>query len=304
MGESKDHGVDAWTDWLRTGRHGGDPTAAREVSERLVVIRDRVIDSARLERDATLLDLGSGDGLVAFGALGPARPSLRVIFADVSVPLLRHCRVEAHRRGVASRCEFVNVSADRLDCLRDSTVDAVTSRAVLAYVADKPRAFREIHRVLKFGGRLSAAEPIMRDQALEAFAMSQALAARDVVADGDILPLVHRWKAAQFPSTPEALTQHPLVNYTERNLLGWAQAAGFTDVRLELHIHTSPARDVTWAAFTAVAPHPWAPSLDEILSERFSTDERRRFEAVLRPMVEGGGWMSVDSVAYLVAVKQ
>jgi ubiquinone/menaquinone biosynthesis C-methylase UbiE len=42
---------------------------------------------------------------------------------------------------------FVRSSADRLAAVAGDSVDAVTARSVLIYVADKPACFREFHRV-------------------------------------------------------------------------------------------------------------------------------------------------------------
>jgi hypothetical protein len=47
-------------------------------------IRDRVLDRACLRPELTLADIGSGDGLVAFGAIARMGPSQRVILTDVS----------------------------------------------------------------------------------------------------------------------------------------------------------------------------------------------------------------------------
>ena len=76
---------DAWADWLRTRRTGGDPEYERRMLEHLGTVRDRVLDNAGLASGETLLDVGCGNGLIAFGAL---ERGADVVFADVSRPLL------------------------------------------------------------------------------------------------------------------------------------------------------------------------------------------------------------------------
>src|SRR5438552_1275327 len=80
--------------------------------------------------------------------------------AGVSEPLLDHSRGLAREKGVADRCDFVHARAEDLRPIADGSVDAVTTRSVLIYVADKAAAFHECFRVLKPGGRLSLFEPI------------------------------------------------------------------------------------------------------------------------------------------------
>ena len=65
-------GTDRWHRWLTEVRHGGD-AAGRErlLAELLYPIREQVLDKARLRPGDTLLDVGTGDGLIAFGALDP-----------------------------------------------------------------------------------------------------------------------------------------------------------------------------------------------------------------------------------------
>lgn len=60
---------DRWHRWLMDVRFGGDP-AARErlLTELLYPVRDTVLDKARLQPGNTVLDVGTGDGLIAFGA--------------------------------------------------------------------------------------------------------------------------------------------------------------------------------------------------------------------------------------------
>ena len=157
----KDHPfmTDIWADWLRTRRTGGDPEYERRMLEELATVRDKVLDNAGLASGETLLDVGCGNGLIAFGAL---ERGANVVFADVSRALLDDCRQLAADAGIADRCRFVEATATELDEIEDESIDVVTTRSVLIYVKDKERAFAEFHRVLRPGGRISLFEPINR----------------------------------------------------------------------------------------------------------------------------------------------
>src|ERR1019366_2147630 len=154
---------DRWHRWLLDVRHGGD-AAHREhlLSEFLCPWRDEILDRTRLRTGETLLDVGTGDGLIGFGALDRVGTTGQVIFSDISQDLLDHCRDAATAEGLLNRCTFVRAAADSLDGIPDTSVDAVTTRSVLIYVTDKAAAFREFYRVLKPGGRVSLFEPINR----------------------------------------------------------------------------------------------------------------------------------------------
>jgi ubiquinone/menaquinone biosynthesis C-methylase UbiE len=128
--------------------------------EQLRATCDRVLDQARLVEGETLLDVGCGDGLIAFGAL--ERGAARAIFSDISEDLLDESRRLARELGVLDRCHFVRAAAEELSPIPDESVDVVTTRSVLIYVKDKRRAFAEFHRVLRPGGRISMFEPINR----------------------------------------------------------------------------------------------------------------------------------------------
>jgi ubiquinone/menaquinone biosynthesis C-methylase UbiE len=132
------------------------------ILDELAVVRDRVIERADLRSGDVVLDVGAGDGLIAFAAVDPVRPSGQVIFSDVSAELLEACRELAQQLGVAERCRFVMASADDLTPISDSSVDVVTTRSVLIYIQHKARAFAEFFRVLREDGRISFHEPINR----------------------------------------------------------------------------------------------------------------------------------------------
>jgi arsenite methyltransferase len=179
----------------------------------------------------------------------------------------------------------------------------VTTRAVLAYVADKERALREFLRVLKPGGRISLCEPIFQDDAFSTQALKTLLEKRPAEALHPFMPLLHRWKAAQFPDTAEKIRQSPIANYSERDLIRVAQAVGFEELHLELHIDLIPSPIPSWQAFLESSPHPLAPPLSIILAEQFSAEERQIFEAVMRPQIEDPRSLTTDRVAYLTARK-
>lgn len=152
---------DEWSEWLMTHRHGGEPAVERSVQTAVDGYADQVLDAAGLAEGMTLADIGTGTGAVAFRAIDRIGKSLRVLLTDISGPLLRHVQSAAMQRNVLDQCSFFQTPADDLREIPDQSVDAVTTRAVLAYVSDKCAALREFRRILKPGGRVSIAEPIM-----------------------------------------------------------------------------------------------------------------------------------------------
>src|SRR5215831_7112640 len=138
---------DRWHRWLLDVRFGGDAEARQQdLSEFLYPVRDKVLDKAQLQPGDTLLDVGAGDGLIAFGALERLGPAGRVIFCDISQDLLGHCRKAAGAEGLLDRCSFVLAPADDLSGVPAASVDAVTTRSVLIYIEDKATALPAFHR--------------------------------------------------------------------------------------------------------------------------------------------------------------
>jgi len=306
IGLNAKHGTpsaDPWPAWLGHDRHAGDPEFAPQLHAAVARYVDRLLDNAELAPNLTLLDVGSGDGVVAWRALARTGPTLQVIVSEPSEVLLAQARAHAERLGVMQQCRFLQRGAEALGELASASVDVVTTRSVLAYVADKRAALREFHRVLKPGGRIALAEPVFQDEAFEANLLRHRLATQPDAAQDMALRLLHRWKAAQFPDTLEAIARSPLCCHSERDLLRFALGEGFTDLHLELDIRIAPSAIRSWQVYLDVTPHPWAPSLRTILAERCSDEERALFERLLRPAVEAGTQTSNDRMVYLTARK-
>jgi ubiquinone/menaquinone biosynthesis C-methylase UbiE len=147
---------DRWAAWFAERRHGGDERSLAGILDQSAAVRDGVLVGAAIEAGDVVLDVGCGDGLIGLAALEHVGDDGVVIFDDLSDELLDRCRERA--QGDA-RCRYVNASVTELP-LADASVDVVTGAAVLIYVAEKQRAFDELHRVLRPGGRLSLYEPL------------------------------------------------------------------------------------------------------------------------------------------------
>ncbi len=303
MSDPADSDSDVWSNWLLHLRHGEDPEYDRTIRARVERYADRVVDAARLAAGMTLADIGAGEGLIGFRAIDRIGPSLRVLFTDVSAPMLRHAEALAIERGVRDQCAFHRCAAESLSEIDADSVDVVATRAVLAYVADKIAAIREFRRVLKPGGRISIAEPILRDEALAVSALKQMVDARPASSRDPLLPLLHRWKAAQFPDTVEKIQSSPITNYSERDLVSFFRACGFAEIHLELHIDVLPVVHTSWETFIRTAPHPLAPSLGEILAERFTAEERQILEEDVRRALAAPKSVGIERIAYLTATK-
>jgi arsenite methyltransferase len=295
--------VDVWSDWLLHVRHGDDAEYRHAICARLNQYADRVLDGARLSSGMTLADVGAGEGLIGFRGIERIGSSLRVIFTDVSAHMLRHAEALAVARGIGRQCVFHHCTAEHLEGIAAESVDVVATRAVLAYVADKPAALSQFRRILKPGGRISLAEPIFRDEALLVRAMKAVIDGRRPGEQERLLPLIHRWRAAQLPDTMEKISGSPITNYTERDLVNFAQACGFAEIHMEFHVDVLPAIAVSWAAFVGSSPHPWAKPLKIILEEQFSAEERQLLEPVLRHALTLPDLVTIDRIAYLTATK-
>lgn len=293
---------DVWSDWLLHQRHADDPVYGGVVQSVVEGYADRVLDGAELGAGMTLVDVGAGEGLVAFRAIDRIGPSLRVILTDVSAPMLRYAESQAVKRNVRSQCTFLECSAESLSGIDDASVDVVTTRAALAYVSDKKAAFAECFRTLKPGGRLSITEPILQDEAFYARALRRRVEDSSLPVDR-FMTLLQRWKGAQFPDTEEACAKSPIANYSERDLLNLVRGAGFVEIHLQLHIDVTTSPVTSWEVFLGISPHPWAPSLKQILDQRFTPEERQFFEQVIRPTVESGKNVTTERAVYLQAQK-
>lgn len=256
------HEVECWTRWLLRSRFRGPH--GQETLEFLTAIRDRVLDRAQLRPGAFVLDVGSGDGLLAFGALPRVAPGGVVIVDDISQDTLDACAHLACEIGVDQRMRFVRNSATALADVPDAAVDAVLTRSALVYVYDKARAAAEFRRVLRPGGRISLFEPVLHQEWRSP---------RFGIDPGPVAALAQRVEDAfRAMQPPEAAA---LLAHDERDMLAIFERAGFADLDLELHVHVRRDRkDLGWfEAQLEGSGHPRIPSLRQAIAQALSPGE-------------------------------
>lgn len=298
MSTNAKSGQDRWSRWLLKRRDGGNEQQRAASLDHLSGIRDRVLDAAEPLEGATLLDVGAGDGLIGLAALDRVGAAGKVIFADVSEPLLEHCRELVAANGDLERAEFVLTRAEDLAGVPDASVDVVTTRSVLIYVVDKARAFRTFARVLRPGGRVSLFEPINRVMYPEA---GDRFWGYRVAAVSDLAAKVRTRFAGDDPAYREAM-----LGFDDRDLARLAEEAGFETVHVECHLDVSPgswAHPVDLDALLDIAPNPNAPTAREAIAEALTEPERRRFLDELGRAVAEHDAVRRMATAYVLATK-
>ena len=292
---------DRWANWILETRFGGDEEQAQRDLAVLRSVRDRILDNASIREGDFLLDVGAGDGLVGFGAVDRVGPRGRVIFSDVSAELVERCKEIASQVGGETEFDFVIASAQDLAPVEDASIDVVTTRSVLIYVADKDAALRAFHRVLRPGGRISLFEPINKfniDRRPDTTFWGYDVTAIKGIAD----KVMAAYRADGPP--PE---EDPMFNFDERDLLASAERAGFGELALDYEVRIGKPPPVggpiRWDAFYNLSGNPNEPTVREVVEHALDADEARQFERHLRPLVERGEGVRYFAEVYLHAVK-
>ena len=98
----------------------------------------------------TCVEIGCGSGYL--GAALAAKTDLYLLFLDQSETMLELCERTIDENDLRGRAGLLPGDVGSL-ALPDGSVDLIISRGSIFFWEDLPRAFGEIHRVLKPGGR-------------------------------------------------------------------------------------------------------------------------------------------------------
>jgi len=156
---------------------------------------------ADIRNGETVLDIGSGGGLDVFLAARKVGPKGKVIGLDMTEQMVEKARQNA-KKGNYNNVEFKLGEAENIP-VKDNSVDLVMSNCVINLVPNKEKAYREIYRILKPGGR---------------FVISDLVTEREL--------------NASIRDNPEKLVACVGGALTEKGYIGVIKKAGFKNVNI------------------------------------------------------------------------
>jgi len=285
---------DPFAEWLLCRRYGNDLDEFVKIERSLNQVREQVLANAFIAPGDTVLDIGTGTGILAFGALERVGKQGIVIFNDTSKDLLDYCRQKATQEQVIDRCRCIQASATNLTEIESDSIDAVVIRAVLIFVTDRGHVCEEIHRVLKPGGRLSLFEPVSR------LGFMEGRQPFDEYEVGDVSHLVSKVRVA-YDQLSNPLVE--VLEIDERELISHALAVGFEEIYADLHVSISQARPISWDTYIRRAQNPKVPSILEAMQVALTESEIQQLTAHFLPLVESGQGKIRGGGIYLTAIK-
>lgn len=108
---------------------------------------------AKIQPGEKVLDLGSGLGIDSFIAAHYTGPHGKVIGIDLSKNEVKHAEERAKARGLDIMFKVQDM--ENMSLIPDGCIDVVISNGAFCLAPNKEKAFREIFRVLRPGGRMA-----------------------------------------------------------------------------------------------------------------------------------------------------
>jgi SAM-dependent methyltransferase len=111
---------------------------------------------ADMQEGMTVLDLGSGAGIDVFLAAKKVGPTGKAIGLDMTDEMIKLARRNKAKLGI-DNAEFWKGEIENMP-VESNSVDRIISNCVINLVPDKRKAFAEMYRVLKPGGKFTISD--------------------------------------------------------------------------------------------------------------------------------------------------
>lgn len=206
-------------------------------------LAEALVRHAAVSEGAQVLDVGTGTGNVALAAARFVGARGRVVGVDLSDGML----TQARRKAGSLPVEFQEMDAEALR-FGDATFDVVLSGLTLWFLPDVVRGMKEIHRVLRPGGRV----------AFSTFTRETFQPLRELM-----------WKRLEQHGVPRlpAPREPWMVLREPGHLVQLLERAGFRETRVvaEPHVHTLLSAEEWWTFIRRSAS--WGELLDQLSAE-------------------------------------
>jgi len=176
---------------------------------------------ANIRRGERVLDVGSGLGIDSFIATHATGPEGEVIGIDISAKEVSHAQKRAEASGL-TKTSFQVADMEKIP-LPDESIDVIISNGAFCLAPNKKKAFAELFRVLKPGGRISVCTTTTKMENLEE-GVTWPLCMRMFVAQKELQPMCEEvgFENIIVDDTDSAMTmelpEHVLLNANpERN---------------------------------------------------------------------------------------
>ncbi|HVN54877.1 MAG TPA: methyltransferase domain-containing protein [Anaerolineaceae bacterium] len=124
-----------------------------------------MLDLLQIQPGSKILDVGCGAGKQCFSFYQSLNGDADITGGDVSAELLNQAR-EENPRQANSKIKFIDLNFNEPFPAKDSQFDLVSCCFAIYYAENIPFSIREMHRVLKPGGRLFTTGPMPENKRL------------------------------------------------------------------------------------------------------------------------------------------
>lgn len=255
-----------WSQWLKNTRFSYmDEVQVTQTLNWLNSVKDAVLENAEIKPDDTVVDIGTGTGLLGFGALEQLGENGKVIFLDKFEDCLIECKKLIDTLQIVPKYEFIQSGCENTSLEKES-IDKALMRSVLVHVLDKQAAINEIYRILKPNGIFSAFEPIIQSNTRY----------YELITPSNITDYEDFKKAETEIMTNDL---DPLTNFDENSLAKNLEDAGFKDAVIDVQTAASTyiVQPNTVESWFEAPPSPGTPSMKQKFLHYFDENKVNQY---------------------------